>query len=421
MSKSLSLLLPAFQHFDCRSCTYCCRDRLVLITRAERDRILKAGWADRLPGQRLYYRYRRFGRRPFALAHRPGGACIFLGEDNMCRLHAETGVETKPLACRLYPFAPTPAVDGVRVDLRCDCPSVASNKGRSLAVHAEAIARMVAEMRAEPLLAAPAWRGLLRLSSREFAAVVEAFVRLVRRGPLDYRSRLRAGCRLLETLYEVHPRKVRGERFVDLLTLLADGAAMGAAKQTEPARPLPRRVARLFGQWLFVHTIADGPQLVRAGPITKLSRSWRRYGQSRAFARGRGPVPLVQDQWPAVTFERLLAVRPAPDEALEPVCRFIQLKLDAHAFAGPAYYDHNVIHGLTALWLFPAIAGWLARLRAAGAGRDAMNAEDVTEGVRAAASTFGLSPVFDRLSERRRLRALAVPGVPTEMFRRYGA
>jgi lysine-N-methylase len=355
------------------------------------------------------------------LTHRPDGACVFLGEDKLCRLHAETGVETKPLPCRLYPFAPTPAIDGVRVDLRCDCPSVAGNKGRSLAVHAEAVARMVAEMRAGPLLAAPAWRGSLRLSGRELPAVVEAFVRLLRRGPLDHRSRLRAGCLLLETQYEVRPRKVRGERFVELMALLSDGAAMEAAQQTKPDRPLPGRVERLFRQWLFLHAVAEDPQLAQAGLITKMTRSWRRYSQSRVFARGRGPVPRVQNDWPAVTFEQLLAVRPAPDEALEPVCRFMQLKLDAHAFAGPAYYDHNAIHGLTALWLFPAIAGWLARLRAAGAGRDAMLAEDVTAGVRTAAATFGLSPVFNRLSERLRLRTFAQAGVPTALLQRYGA
>jgi lysine-N-methylase len=421
MSRSLSVNLPAFQHYDCQNCTYCCRKLLVLITRAERDRILEAGWADRLPGQRLFYRYKRFARRPFMLAHRPDGACVFLGDNKLCRLHAETGIKTKPLPCRLYPFVPTPAIDGVRMDLRCDCLSVAYNKGRSLSVHARDIAQMVAELRMGPQLAAPAWRGWLRLSGREFAAVVEAFVRLVRPGSLDHRSRLRAGCLLLETLYELRPRKVRGERFAELMTLLADGAAMEAAQQTKPDRPLPRRVERLFGQWLFLHALAEDPQLARAGPITKLARSWRRYGQSRVFARGRGLVPRVQDQWPMATFEQLLAVRPAPDEALEPVCRFIQLKLDAHAFAGPAYYDHNVIRGLTALWLFPSIAGWLARLRAAGAGRDAMNAEDVTEGVRAAAATFGLSPVFDRLSERLRLGTLAQAGVPTGLLRRYGA
>ena len=106
MSGSLTVQLPAFQHFDCQNCTYCCRKLLVLITRAERDRILKAGWADRLPGQRLFYRHKRFARRPFMLAHRPDGACVFLGEDKLCRLHAETGIKTKPLPCRLYPLAP---------------------------------------------------------------------------------------------------------------------------------------------------------------------------------------------------------------------------------------------------------------------------------------------------------------------------
>jgi hypothetical protein len=80
-----------------------------------------------------------------------------------------------------------------------------------------------------------------------------------------------------------------------------------------------------------------------------------------------------------------------------------------------------VIRGLTALWLFPAIAGWFSRLHAAEAGRDAMSADDVLAGVQLAGGTFGASPVFARLSERFRLRALAQPGVPTALVARYGA
>ena len=193
MSRSLPVLLPGFQHFDCHSCTDCCRKLLVLVTKAERNRILKAGWAERMPGKALFYRYRFFGRRPYMLAHRSDGACVFLGQDNLCRLHAETGPQIKPLACRLYPFVPTPAVDGVRMDLRCDCPSVAANKGRLLSVHAPDIAQMVAELRATPMLAAPTWRRSLKLSAREFSAVTEAFLRLIRKNPLGLRARLWAG------------------------------------------------------------------------------------------------------------------------------------------------------------------------------------------------------------------------------------
>ena len=205
------------------------------------------------------------------------------------------------------------------------------------------------------------------------------------------------------------------------MLLLSDGAAAEAAEEDRPVSPPSRRVERMFGQWLFLHALADDPRMVRVWLPTKIARSWYRYGQSRAFTRGSGPIPEVCPGWPRVTFEQLQAVRPASEEALEPVCRFIQLKLDAHAFAGPAYFGHDVIRGLTALWLFPAIAGWLARLRAAEAAHEAMTADDVLAGVRTAAGTFGASPVFARLSERLRLYGLAAPGVPTAMLVRYGA
>ncbi|HSW46378.1 MAG TPA: YkgJ family cysteine cluster protein [Phycisphaerae bacterium] len=420
MSGSLTLHLPGFQRFDCHRCTHCCRDMLVPVTQSEMRRILDSGWSERLPGVTLFHRRGCLADRTHMLAHQPDGACVFLSKDNLCRLHAETGVDIKPLPCRLFPFMPASAIDGLRMDLRCDCPSVAVNKGRSLHVHAQELARLVGQMRLGPRLSAPAWSGRLRLNGREFAAVVEAFVRLLRGKALSPRDRLRAGCLLLDTLYEVRPHKVRGERFVELMALLSEGAETDAASRDSRPPTVPDRLDRLFRQWLFLHMLADDPHLLRAGRLARTRQSWRRYGQSRAFLRGCGTIPRLRDGWPDITFESVMQVRPAPDDALEPVLRFIRVKLDAHAFAGPGYYRHDMIRGLTALLMSPALVGWAARLRAAGAGRGALATDDVIEGLRTTAMTFGLSPLMSRLSERLRLRSLAVPGGPSGLLGRYG-
>ena len=71
----------------------------------------------------------------YRLNHRPDGACVFLGPDNRCRIHAKHGSAAKPLACRIYPFFLVPAGDHWRLGLRFACPSAADNKGRPLADH----------------------------------------------------------------------------------------------------------------------------------------------------------------------------------------------------------------------------------------------------------------------------------------------
>jgi lysine-N-methylase len=404
--KTAPIHLPVFQRYDCHSCGHCCRILVVNVTAEERRKIIAAGWLTRLPGKRLFVRYRYAGRRRYRLAQQADGRCIFLNDNERCRLHAETGAETKPLPCRMYPFVPTPGVDGVRLDLRADCPSVAGNRGRALNAHEAAIRKLADEAGTGPMAAPPAWRGRRALSVAEFEAVTAAFTRCLREASLPLRGRLRACCQLLELLAAVQPAKVRDERFIELMDVLAS-AAVDEARSEPGAVDVPPRTARLFRQWLFLHALSDLPGELQTGRIRRLLRSWSRYGQSRRFADGTGPVPRLASNWPATTFEEVAAVQPGPEEALEPLCRMMLLKLDAQSFAGPGYFGYDLISGLTALCLLPSVVGWFARLAAVTGGRREWSAEDLLTGVRRAADTYGVSPVFARISERLRLRGLS--------------
>ena len=59
------------------------------------------------------------------LNHRADGGCVFLGADNLCRIHGKFGSAAKPLACRIYPFLLVPAGDHWNLGLRLACPSAA--------------------------------------------------------------------------------------------------------------------------------------------------------------------------------------------------------------------------------------------------------------------------------------------------------
>lgn len=419
LADQLTIHLPVMQRYDCHACGYCCRHLVVNVTRAERRAIVDAGWANRITDQPLFVSYRFHGRRLIRLAHRPDGRCVFLGDDERCRLHAETGLGTKPLACRLYPFVPTPGPRCVAIDVRSDCPSVAANKGRPLPMHRGAVAELVRELSIPWSVSCPRWPGVGALRETEYRALAAAFGRILDARTRPHRARLEEGCRLLDLLYGARFESVRGERFVELLGMLSDAVREeewasheNAAKGQEVSpRPLSGREGRLFRQWLFLHALADDPETLRAGPVRKLQRSWQRYMQSRRFAAGVGVVPILRPDWPRTTFEAVNAVAPAPDAGLEPLVRSMRVKLDAFAFAGPAYFGADVLGGLTALWMLPGVVGFLARLRAVSGSRTVLDGEDVLAGVREAHHTFGVSPVFARISERLRLRALARPGV----------
>lgn len=419
MRQDAAIHLPVNQHFDCESCTHCCRNVVVNVNEQERKRILAAGWQSRMGGQPLFIEYRFRGKRLHRLAQLPDGRCVFLRDDRLCRLHAESGPRIKPLPCRLFPFVPTPGADGIHLDLRADCPAVAANRGRPLPVHAAQIRDLIRETQICPMKTIPGWPGGRNLKPEEFRAVAAALLGCLKKSSLGYRGRLRAGCHLLDLLYQVRPEKVQGERFTTLCGTLF-GAAVAQAETVLPPSNLPARAARLFREWLFLHALFDEPAYLDQGRLSRLARSWRRYRQVRRFGRGMGPVPPVAPGWPETTFEAIAAVGAAPEEALEPLCRSMAVKLEAHAFAGPGYYGYDLISGLTALWLLPALTGWFGRLAAASAGRNALTPEDLLTGLRQAHRTFGVSPAFAAVSERLRLRALAREGVPAAILAAFG-
>ena len=65
-----------------------------------RARIDEEGWSDKL-GVASYVRL----GRGWALNKRADGACVFLDDDNRCRIHTAFGEAAKPAACRLFPFS----------------------------------------------------------------------------------------------------------------------------------------------------------------------------------------------------------------------------------------------------------------------------------------------------------------------------
>jgi lysine-N-methylase len=130
--------LPVVQNWDCAGCAACCRQYAVRVEADERTRIEAQGWASRpeFQGVPLFVpEGDRLAGFEWKLNARPDGACVFLGPDDRCRIHAEFGSAAKPLACRIYPFLLVPAGDHWRLGLRLACPAAADSAGRPLADH----------------------------------------------------------------------------------------------------------------------------------------------------------------------------------------------------------------------------------------------------------------------------------------------
>lgn len=87
--------------------------------------------------------------------------CGFLAPDKLCSIHAELGMEAKPLTCQQFPFHVTETPDGVYVGVSFFCTSVRENSGRPLSAHEDWLRQLmktsirVTTIEADKVLVAP--------------------------------------------------------------------------------------------------------------------------------------------------------------------------------------------------------------------------------------------------------------------------
>jgi len=117
------VLFATDQRFTCLKCSRGCRRTTVPVTEGEAEAYRKLGPEydafEPIPGYEPLLRIRK----------RPDGACVFLMDDGLCRIHKEMGLDRKPIACQLFPFSFHPAEGGVVVTASFACPAIIANEG----------------------------------------------------------------------------------------------------------------------------------------------------------------------------------------------------------------------------------------------------------------------------------------------------
>ena len=113
--------LPIVERWSCHQCGVCCRGSIVPLSADDVERLAVQNWHERPEFKHVATTtaYPGGGRQ---LAKRPDGACVFLEEDGLCRIHKELGFEAKPLICRMFPLQLIPHEKQAVLTLRRACP-----------------------------------------------------------------------------------------------------------------------------------------------------------------------------------------------------------------------------------------------------------------------------------------------------------
>ena len=424
---SLRLDLPVLQNWDCHNCGGCCKQHLIEITDAERDRIVTQGWtaADGIPeGQPIFEKMNGFfGRPQWRLAHRADGGCVFLDERGLCRIHAKFGEPAKPLACRIYPYAFHPAGKSVAVSLRFSCPSVVKNAGRTMTAQQAEIRRLAEAVVPQDAVTnpAPQINAAERLDWPDFHRCVDALDETL--APTAGPSPTPLVVRLLRAVEWTGLvglskfDKLRGERLQDFLDLIREAACADV-----PALPQtmaePTRLGRLYFRLLVA-------QYARKDTAADLQAGWRgRWRLLRAiwkFSRGKGDAPPLQSAFQAVPFAALEApFGPLTAEQDEILTRYLHVKVQGLHFCGPAYYDVPFVEGFHSLALVIPVTLWLARWLAASSGRSQWTTDDVIQALMIADHHHGYSPALGQYAARRRVHMLTAAGDVPRLITWYG-
>ena len=419
--------LTVLQNWDCQGCSACCRQYHVSVTDEERARIEAQGWqqeADFL-GVPLFVRVGGWFSSAYRLNHRPDGACVFLGPDNRCRIHAKHGSAAKPLACRIYPYSLVPAGDHWKLGLRFACPSSAEDRGKPLAEHLSEAREFAAALEADAgtaAIAAPppplqrnqsvTWSDLFRISTALSKMMAEAEETIERRW--------RKVLFVVETLRKAKfdgggdaKKAVTGGRLSELLHVLAE-AAEDEVPDFPDELPQPGWVGRtVFRPLVALYARKDTGADRGSAQGNAVSRLF----SAIQFARGKGSVPQTHAAMPRATFaDTDKPFGELSDAAESLLSRWARVKIESGQFCGPTNFDLMVWEGVESLALAFASAMWLARvLRADGRPLD----DAIMMAVRIVDDNYGFNKLLGK-RQKSGLKLLSKRGELPKLVAWYG-
>ena len=282
---------------------------------------------------------------------------------NRCRLQERFGPDVKPFVCRLFPFVLIPAGNHWRVGLRFSCPSAAANRGRPVAdaekdlVH---LSRLLEQHVGRSADSAPP--PLLRVGQQlpwpDVCRLVQVLVEIVQDRSDRLERRLRKCLALARVCGQTRLDGLQGHKLTKYLQAVRAAIEADVPREAAVVPPPDRLLGRVLFRVLLAIFARRDRDADRApgirGRLGRVVAGWR-------FARGRGPVPRVNEFLPGTSFEEVERCSGMPPEMDETLERYYVVKLNSLQFCGPPNFDLPLWAGLEALVLTLPMILWLRR------------------------------------------------------------
>lgn len=352
--------LPIVERWECTGCGNCCRGTVIPLSDDDLQRLDSQCWDEDpdLAGIATTVKRSWLGKRR-QLAQREDGSCIFLTEDNRCRIHVEHGADAKPLVCRMFPLQLVPHEKSAILTLRRSCPSAAADQGRELKHYRDTVKKLARESDTLSKTTRPpkitsaylgSWQEALRVAGAIERLLTDERFPLVRR-----LAHAASFCSRQAAL----PRNRQEERSdPKMLREMEEASLDDAADVFREQEPPPKLTATMFRQ--------AAAEYVRLHSTYRATNSWRdRWMLVRAafaFAGGGGQVPPLHPLMPTVTFEQLEEpLGHLSPELQHPLIGFFEANARSLQYAIASRPGWSLTESFTALALAFPIAMWLLR------------------------------------------------------------
>ena len=347
--------------FTCQNCGRCCTMWTITADASKVERLRKQDWGGPDPFLPL-----RGEGDPFKL-RMEAGRCVFLDEENRCRIHGQVGYNSKPEGCKAFPLHVGKVAGQTRVRLSFYCPAVSANKGKRLGDQMRWVRNTVKAAGDVTREAALTLDDELEITLRDLEALEAGLEALLEQQDHTPADRLAAGAALLKRVKRATAKSGKGAllpavktaRAAPLAELAAEGRQDGAPSRGGPVLSL------FLGQ-----DCAPGG----------LSRAGRFFGV-RLFNLGLGRLSSrLMGGKASMKQIRAVELR-LSEESGSLVTRYLLHKLRARCTLSG---ELSVTSGFNLLVAAYAVSSILARLSAAHAGRGATDHADVERAIQAA-------------------------------------